>query len=272
MANKNGLKLGDKIKTDKAIEVEIVGLFTPCVLEAFSEQVTTYDKIQNCIFTDIASLIELENGPAIQGFNELIVSVEDPKTMDEIIAQVKRIDSVDWKAFSISSNTESYDHASTSLWQLSHLTAMIFIVVCVVSAVILSLILTMWSKTRIHETGILLSIGISKLSILGQYIAEVLFIALLAFSISYLPSKLMTDQVEKRIQPFQGMDTQIQEDGSVTDKSNEENEENDLHISIQTEQVVLLFMIGTGIVVIASSIASMTVMRLKPREILSKMS
>ena len=56
----------------------------------------------------------------------------------------------------------------------------VLILIVAVSAVVLSLILTMWAKSRIHETGVLLSIGIRKTAIIGQYLAEVLLIAVFA--------------------------------------------------------------------------------------------
>ena len=50
----------------------------------------------------------------------------------------------------------------------------------VVSVCILILILSMWIKQRKYETGILLSIGITKGKIVFQYIVEVLLIAVVA--------------------------------------------------------------------------------------------
>ena len=97
---------------------------------------------------------------------------------------MKEISDVDWKGFSVLTDNENYENAASSLKQLSELVSTILIVVLIVSITILSLILTMWARSRIHETGVLLSVGICKLSILGQYIAEVVIIAMLAFSLS----------------------------------------------------------------------------------------
>ena len=46
----------------------------------------------------------------------------------------------------------------------------------------------------------------------------------------------------------------------------------DLDIQVQSEEMVMLFILGIGIVVISASISSISTMRLKPREILTKMS
>lgn len=57
LAEKNGLSIGDVIHTDKNVDIEIVGLFSPKEIEGINDQVTTYDKIQNLVITDLATLI-----------------------------------------------------------------------------------------------------------------------------------------------------------------------------------------------------------------------
>lgn len=281
LADKNGLKIGDVIQTDKGVEIEIVGLFVPKEIEGINDQVTTYDKIQNLIISDLATRIANENSPATQGFNELTVSVDDPQNMENIISKVKEIKGVDWKGFAIMVDNESYENAAFSLQQLSELVSTILIVVLIVSVVILSLILTLWSRTRVHETGILLSLGIRKLSILGQYIAEVLIIAVLAFSFSYFSSNAIAGQMGTILQPEQSaVDVKIEEDGisagsrgeAGTDMGTQEIEMPQLQVTVQIQDMGVLFLIGLGIVTISAGISSISVMRLKPREILSKMS
>ena len=92
-----------------------MGLFSPKEIEGINDQVTTYDKIQNLIITDLATLVAYENGPAIQGFNELTVSVDDPQNMEEIISKVKEISGVDWKGFSFLVDNEDYENARVLL-------------------------------------------------------------------------------------------------------------------------------------------------------------
>ena len=280
LAEKNGLKIGDKIQTDKGVEIEIVGLFSPKEIEGINDQVTTYDKIQNLIITDLAALVAYENGPAIQGFNELTVSVDDPQNMEEIISKVKEISGVDWKGFSFLVDNEEYENAASSLEQLSELVSTILMIALIVSIAILSLILTMWARTRIHETGVLLSVGISKLSILGQYIAEVLLIAIFAFSLSYFSASAIAGQMGNVLQSGQAVTEAQPEDGlyagtrgeAGTDTGGQEIETPKLQVRVQLEEMGLLFLLGIGIVTVSAGISSISVMRLKPREILSKMS
>ena len=281
MAVKNRLKVGDILKTDKGIELEIVGLFQQSETESINEQVTSYDKIQNLMIADLATLIALENSPAIQGFNEMTVSISDPQSMQGIISSIKDIKTVDWKGFSIIENNENYDNATSSLQQISNLVSTFLIIIFIASVITLSLILTMWSRTRIHETGILLSIGIRKISIISQYITEVLLIAVIAFFLSYFPATIVADQVGSYLQSApEQIETLEDTEGLVADnRSNTSNDETDTNVSmpdldvqIQSEEMIMLFILGIGIVVISAGISSISTMRLKPREILTKMS
>ena len=279
LAEKNGLKIGDILHTQKGVDMEIVGLFTPKEIEDINDKVTSYDKIQNLVICDLPTVVALENSPAIQGFNELTVSVDDPQNMETIISKVRDIKSVDWKGFSIVADNTSFENAASSLQQLSSLVSTILIVVLIVSIAVLSLILTMWARTRIHETGVLLSVGIRKLSILGQYIAEVLLIAILAFSLSYFSSSAIAGQMGHMLQAEQTVSEVQSDDGLSANRgeagtagSTPKIEPPELQVTVQLEELGLLFLIGIGIVTVSAGISSISVMRLKPREILSKMS
>src|SRR5699024_9102081 len=121
------------------------------------------------------------------------------------------------------------------------------VVVVISSIAILSLILTMWARARIHETGIFLSVGIKKVSILGQYITEVLIIAVVAFSLSYFPSNLIANQVGELLQKKAISDLQKNEGEDLVGEKNGTNASIDngkkeievieLDISVQTEHV-----------------------------------
>ena len=51
----------------KKISLEVIGLFHANVTEKLGDAVTSYDKIQNHIFTDVASAIEAENSVGVKG-------------------------------------------------------------------------------------------------------------------------------------------------------------------------------------------------------------
>lgn len=151
-----------------------------------------------------------------------------------------------------------------------------------VSIIVLPLILSMWIKQRTHEAGILLSIGISKSKIILQYVTEML---LIAFGLSYFSgsaiaqgaSDLIFNQVadtEPVIQP------ETPDDGTeyldITgeyisyDLSNVAKVES-VPVEVTTQILLFVYLIGTFTVIVSVVLSSAKIIRMKPKQILSKM-
>ena len=294
LAEKSGLKLGDYITTHsysvedqdfigQEIRVQIIGLFTPNTVEQFGEIVTTYDKVQNQIFVDLQTAVQIEGGAINYGFSAIHVTIEDPQEMTRVVSDVRALPGIDWKAFTVEADNETYENAAAPLATLGELVLTLLVVIIVVSAIILALILTLWTKTRIHEMGVFLSVGIRKPAIIGQYLIEVLLIAVLAFGLSYFTSNAVAGQIGNRLLK-QSMRSEPEDDVDVTAVAagvevGADNliqrplpAEDGIEVSVGVDNLVQLYLIGFAIIIVAVSISSVTVMRLKPREILSKMS
>ncbi|MCI2105307.1 MAG: hypothetical protein LKK00_01110 [Intestinimonas sp.] len=155
--------------------MKIIGLYEIKSTESVLTQVTTYDKLENKIFFDLDTLQQLLPDRTA-GFDTVTFKASDPAELESMVEQVKSLSAVDWQAFSIHADNETYLQAAAPLEKLNDLVGTLLVVIVAVSAIILSLVLTMWAKSRIHETGVFLSVGIRKASILGQYLVEVLLI------------------------------------------------------------------------------------------------
>ena len=89
LADLNKLSVGDKVMV-KDFETEIVGLFEPKEIESVDKLITSYDKIQNRIFSDIQTVVDSENSKYLTGFTNIQVQVADPENMKEIVNEVKK--------------------------------------------------------------------------------------------------------------------------------------------------------------------------------------
>ena len=123
---------------------------------------------------------------------------------------------------------------------------------------ILSLILILWLRERIHEIGILLSIGISKIKIITQFILELLFISLPSLVLSLLIGNIILKITTKNI----NNDNSIMID-SLLKKSNLIS---NLITFIQSYTILIT------IIILSVIIASTMILIKKPKEILSKIS
>ena len=135
------------------------------------------------------------------------------------------------------------------------------------------------------ETGILLSIGITKAKIVFQYIVEVLLIAVVAFGLSYFTSSLISqgvsDLIFNRVAESQPIpEIELPDDGSeyldITgqyipyDTSNMEMVES-VEVKVIPNHLLYIYVFGVFLVVLSVSAASITVIQMKPKKILSQM-
>ncbi|WP_322176510.1 hypothetical protein [Acutalibacter caecimuris] len=118
----------------------------------------------------------------IQHNNGVEFFVDDPKNIDAVTAEIRKI-GLDWNCFQLTVDNTAYETVA------SPLTARLIIGVVAVSIGILALVLNMWIKQRIHETGILLSVSVGKVQIVAQYILETLMIFIIAVGLSYCTSR-----------------------------------------------------------------------------------
>lgn len=308
MADQNNLQIGDSIslQADEEAEVKIIGIYEIRKPDPVFASVVTYEKLENQIFIDTGALQNLFGDMPV-GFYEVAFSVYDPAQLDSIMSEVKGLSAIDWRAFEVAADNQTYLDAAAPLQKLQALVSSIIWVIVLVSAVILSLILTMWGRSRIHETGVFLSLGIGKMRIIGQYLAEVLMIAVIAFGCSYFTSRAVAGQLANRLlqQDIPVSEEQaagvtitkkdgfsedvvvsIKDDSALSDMPSGQDTAPEVEVSADgaetdTEQISVtidfynmlqLYLIGVIVIIFSVGISSLSVMRLKPREILSKMS
>ena len=192
LAERNGLKLGDTITVQCCydaggypdVSLEIVGLYEAQDDGGF--HTTSTDK-RNRLIIDHKAMQEIMMHDVIQYDNGVEFFVDDPRDIDRIAAQIQKLD-LDWSCFKLTVDNTAYEAVASSLTAMQDMVTGLIIGIVVVSIGILALILNMWIKQRTHETGILLSIGVSKIKIVAQYILETLMIAVIAFGLSYFSS------------------------------------------------------------------------------------
>lgn len=194
--------------------------------------------------------------------------------------KVEALPSIDWKQFNVSVDNEAYSQAAAPLNNLSRLVKILLIIMMAVSVAILSLLLTLWMRNRVYETGVFLALGIHKFKILGQYVTEVLLIAIVAFGISYFSGNAIAENVGNALlqqqlsrgEPSEQTGTVAVSSVVVAEPIAGTEALNSIEVKVTLRSFVQLYLIGTLIIVIAVGMSSVSIMRLNPKEILSKMS
>lgn len=256
IADKHNLRLGDTVVAvnDGSEKLEIVGIFDVLADETDEKNnynMASYYDYDNYVFMDMHSMTDaLKNysdGPS-KGYSSADFFVSDPEQLENIILEAQKISFINWDNFTISANNEVYERTAGSMSDMSSLIKTLITAIIIISAGIVTLILSMWVKGRVRETGILLAGGIPKYSILLQQVIEMGFISLLAFPLSYWFSKLVAGSI-----------------GTLFGKTAG-------NVIVSTEHFTLTFGFGFAILALAIVISNIPTLRLKPKDILSKMS
>lgn len=294
LAEKNGLKLGDQfiIAMNSQITggdeeggkrketVTIVGMFDSKVSQQVSAFSTPGELLENTVLMDVETSVKLLSW-ASAGYYKVHYRVNDPAELNNIMQEVKKLDSIDWSCYSISTDNKTYEVATTPLDNLSGLITTLIIIITIIGVAVLILLLTMWTKSRTHESGILLSLGIGKFKIIMQYMAEVFIIAILAFGISFFTSSAVAQGLGNTLlgDTRQGstlQNTQLEEDGSFgyTLPETPMNVETAMELSVTVVPQTFIWVFGIGglLTVVAILAASVSLFRLKPKQLLTKMS
>ena len=256
LADKNNLSVGDTIEfiTETYIDItdttfKIIGIFSGT--EGMSKSaITPSDIPANLGYIDMNSLSELYDS---EGYDFLDVYTHTPEEAKELMETIKNLPEVKGKTFTFNLNSEDFDLVSTPLSSFGSMVDTTVFVLTIIGVLIVVLLLLLWTRGRKKEIGILLAVGRSKVEIVGQFLTENILITFLSIIVSAGLSITFADKIGAYI---------IQKAGESA---------TDLTISIATSDMVMVYSIGLALVCFSVLIASYTVIRLNPKDILSKM-
>ena len=139
---------------------------------------------------------------------------------------------------------------------LEGLVRIMMIVLLVTGAGALSLLLSLWTRERIHEIGVLLSIGKSKGRIFRQFLLEVVLVSLLAVIPAFLIGRMVSHRF---LEQFVGQTGQQQ----TLDLLHQIPQ--GLSLGIAYASLLCLILLSLGV-------TTSMIWRKTPKEILTKMS
>lgn len=257
LADYNELSVGDKVKmysldADSISEFEIIGIFDGT--EGTSGNALTVDEIPaNCGYIDYATMFELF-GDELDGYEQLTIFVEDPVNIQNVYDKISALPELKGKTLKLSIDTDEYHVVSTPLESLQKLVNTTIVIISIVSIVILTLLLTIWIRGRKKEIGILLSIGKSRANIILQLFAETFLVAFVSFAASIPLSFAAAEKAGAFM---------VSRVTTGTAK---------LNVQIDVSYLLPLSLIGILLIAVSVIASSLTVVRSKPKDILTKMS
>ena len=192
LAEKNNLKVGDKIKVksnlfdadnekgaDETVEAEIKGLFDGHNNGGVSAAQELYE---NTLITDIDTAAKVYgNTEDTAVYQDATFFVKGDKNLDKVIKDLGKLD-INWRDYNLIKSSSNYPALQQSI-----------------SGAVVSLLLFLWMNARKKEIAVLLSLGVSKLAIFGQFLMELMFISIPAFTGAYFLARFTGDNLGNNI-------------------------------------------------------------------------
>ena len=256
LADKNGLSVGDDITmydldSDSENTFEIVGIFSGT--EGMSKDAMMADGIPaNQGYIDMNSYNEIFDRDVME-LGSLDVYVDSAENVQDVLETIQNLPEIKDKTFTYSTDTENFDLISNPLSSIQAMVDTAVIVIAVTGAAIIVLLLVLWTRGRKKEAGILMAVGRSKVEIVLQFLMENILIAVPAVAASLGLTALLADKV--------GAYLVSQTASDITG----------LSVTIHSADIAAVYGIGALILILAVLLALITVVRLKPRMILSEM-
>lgn len=209
LAEKNNLKVGDKIKiksnlfdadnekhADETVEVEIKGLFDGHNSGGVSAAQELYE---NTLITDVHTAAKVYgNTEDTAVYQDATFFVKGDKNLDSVIKDIKKLD-INWRAYNLIKSSSNYPALQQSISGIYSISNKLFAGSLIFAGVVVSLLLLLWMNARKKEIAVLLSLGISKLEIFGQFLFEMVFISIPAYAGSYFLAQYTAEKLGNNI-------------------------------------------------------------------------
>lgn len=234
---------------------EIVGIYQTTRSEAVAPGTPEYELQENIVFTDINTAKQMyqvkfqDRSPEEYRYSSgFMFFVDDPVNIPQVVENLKQQSFADWDSFVISENSAAYQQAAAPIQKAETISFFLLLVILVISIGILALVLLMWTRERMTEIGILISLGISPKGIFEQILLENYITAVPAFIVSILLSMLLSGGVGWLI-------------GTMADQ---------IHIGVG--QILIVLICTAAVILITVFLASISIMRKNPKDILIDLS
>lgn len=273
VAEMNGLSVGDTLHASVVegvagwqpehagtqVDFEIVGIYSVTRSEPASPSTPESELQENVVFTDINTAKELyqikypdRSAEQYNYTSGIMLFLNDPAQMEQTVADLKTQPYADWDNFVISENNARYEQTAGAIQKAETISFFLLIVILVLSVGILALILLMWTRERMTEVGILISLGISPKAITGQIVLENYYVALPSFLIAALLSFGLSGVIGNAI------------GGLLQDIK--------LASYIGAVQLVIVAVCAAVVIAVSVLLASISILRKKPKDILTDLS
>lgn len=286
LAAKNHLKIGDKLKlksnlfdadnekqANETVEVTIKGLFDGHNNGGVSAAQELYE---NTLITDLNTAAKVYgNTEDTAVYQDATFFVKGNKKLEDVMKNLGKLD-INWQEYNLIKSSSNYPALQESISGIYAIADKLFIGSLAFAGLVVALLLFLWMNARKKEIAVLLSIGMSKAKIFGQFVTELLLVAIPAYIGSFFLARFAGDKIGNNI--LQKVTGNIADKiakqsastglggGAEVDGFNKTLTSLDINISTKALMYVVIFM--TIVLLISLIISSTNILRKNPKDLL----
>ncbi|MEC1737729.1 ABC transporter permease [Bacillus mojavensis] len=290
LAEENDLSVGDSITIESAtdedttVKLKIVGLYKTTSSGDDQAQNFSFLNPYNKLYTPYTATAALKGDDYKNTIDSAVYDMDDAEHIDAFVKAAKKT-SIDFDTFTLNTNDQLYQQMVGPIENVASFSKNVVYLVSAAGAVILGLIVMMSIRERKYEMGVLMAIGEKRWKLIGQFLTEILIVAVIAIGIASLTGNLVANQLGNQLLSQQissstdstqtasgqmpgggggmgrGMFGQSSSNAGVIDS---------LNVVVSMNDMLVLGGIGMVIAVIATLLPSISVLRLHPKTILTK--
>ncbi|MFS1664135.1 ABC transporter permease [Streptococcus sp. zg-JUN1979] len=187
LADKNNLKVGDDFTVKTTINgvetshtLTVMGIYTSSETTSSAQLQTNSSNPVNNIYTTITTANNLKGNS--DSLDLATYTLKNPTKVNSFVKTVQK--DLDSDKYSVTSSDELYQQMLSPLNTISSIAQYIVILVAVAGAIILTLIIMLSIRERRYEIGVLMSLGEHRLKIIGQFFIELVSVAVVSIMLA----------------------------------------------------------------------------------------
>ena len=205
-------------------------------------------------------------------YNTFVMLLNDPLNVERFVEE--SADNLP-RFTKLNANDELFQKFAKPLDTMSLFASIIVWIVVINAVVIISLVTALTMKTREHEIGILLSMGVSKFKVVSQLFTELAIVAVIGFSLAVLSGSMMAKGIGQAVLDYQLANTETDDDGyyyyddTYFTEITQEDMMSEYEVSVNPVIIGEIYLMGMGVVLVSILIPSYMIMRFNPKKILT---
>ena len=289
LASENELVVGDKMTVQtsdesNSLELEIVGIYETSSTGSDQGMMFSFMNPYNQLYVPYTAASALKGEDYAGTIDSAIYYMNDPENIDSFVEEASANSSIDFDTFKLDANDQLYQQMVGPIENVAAFSGNVVYLVSIAGAIILGLIVMMSIRERKYEMGVLLAIGEKRWKLIGQFIAEIVIVAVLALGIATVSGNLVANQLGEQLLSQELQDTENSQTPDsfggrgmgfgrvmgVTTQSQTVEPVDEINVEVTAGDLRMLGVIGLLIAVLSAILPSLTVLRLQPKAILTK--